>query len=346
MIGALAVFIGLSGGLVPAEMAEVVAGRLRALDQLIVDVTLESYGGLCGTPSLDPAAWGRELDSVPLRLTIGRPNLRVEFLKDDEARGHEPVVACVVDGTYTSRHVRPRRPDGRIVYTVAWGRERAGVLWGEVLQPFDLGLFHCPALGGLNTATVLRHPSAKLVRDAAGVSTYAASLPLDGYSVHVELDLDPRGTPLRLKTIADFDSPNAPSACCEQFLVRTTEVNGELFPVETVTTFWGLPDHWSVSRVLVNSVETRPELARDDLRIEVDRRQALVIESFPDGRRMATTYDDVGEVISRDVYDPAEAAAATQRNTRWRRAVPPVAAVVGFSTALLLTFLSRAVVRR
>lgn len=40
MIGALAVFIGLSGGLVPAEMAEVVAGRLRALDQLIVDVTL------------------------------------------------------------------------------------------------------------------------------------------------------------------------------------------------------------------------------------------------------------------------------------------------------------------
>lgn len=346
MIGTLAVFIGLTGGLAPADMAAVVAERLRALDRLVVDVTLESYGGLSGTPSLDPAAWGHEFDSMPFRLAIGRPNLYIEFLKDDETRGYEPVVACAFDGTYTSRHVRPRRQDGRTVYTVAWGRERAGVLWGEVLQPFDLGLFHVPAGGGLNTATVLRHPSARLVRDAGGVSTYAASMPWDGYTVRVELDLDARGTPLRLRTTADFDSPNAPSACCEQFLVRTTEVNGELFPVETVTTFWGLPDRWSVSRVFVNSVETRPELSRDDLRIEVDRRQALVIESFPDGRRTATTYDDAGEVISRDVYDPAEVAVAAQRTARWRRAVPPVAAAVGLSTALLLSYLSRGAIRR
>jgi len=346
MIGVLTSIIGLCAGLAPGEMAEVVAARLRALDKLEIHLTVESYAGLSGTPVLDRGAWGTPYESYPYRLTILRPNVRAEFLKDDEARGYEPVVAALVNDTYTARHVRPLRADGKTLYTVANGTGDGGVLPREALQVFGLGVFHYAPPWALDIVGVLQHPSAVLVRSSGGVSTYAASLRVEkyAYTVHFELDIDDAGNPLRVKTVADFDHADTPDACAEQFLVRSEGIDGVEVPMETVVTLWGLPDHWSVSVVRVDQVRFLPDLSLDDIRIEIERHDAHVSEYSADGRRHSTTYDAAGQVIQERFFDPADSPGVQQASS-WRMAVPPVAMVVALGTAGLLTHASRQVRR-
>jgi hypothetical protein len=356
MIGSLSVFIGLCAGLAPVDMAQVVAERLTALDKLVVDLTVDIYGTHTDTPVLDRAAWEKLIVTLPFHLTILRPNVRAEALKDDPEVGYEPSVGCVYDGTYTQRSVRPSRTTGHVVYHML-PDVQSGVLRNDpILQVFDLGIFDAAPPGRLNIVDVLRHPSATLVRSVGGISTYSASLPMDGYeyTIHFELDINQRGTPLRMKTVLDYDNPDFPPSYYEQFVLRTAEVNGAEFPMETAVTHWGakVPHYWTVHLFRVNAVEVRDDLSVDDVRIEIDRRNAAVNEYFPDARVRYTAFDQAGQLIEEDEYFKAAgpdtgdiAAILSAHAIPWRMGVPPAAALIGLTTAVTLTYVARRVRR-
>lgn len=352
MPAGLVILTALATGLPPADMADVVAARLQALDGLVVDLTLEVYGAHSDTPVLDPAAWDTLWDTLPFRVTILRPNVRVEALKDEPERGYEPVVACIFDGTYTSRHVRPSRRSGRVFYQTLPDVQSGIVRCHPLLQVFDLGIFDAAPPGHLNIVTVLQHPSAILVRSVGGVSTYAASVPMGRFesTIHFEMDINERGTPLRIKTTLDNDHPDLVNSYYEQFALRTTEVNGAELPVETAVTHWGpkFPHYWTVNLYRVEAVEVRADLSPDDLRIEIVRRDSCVNEHFPDASVHQTEYDEDGRLVWEDRWfsaadsDTGDAEAIKAKHAiRWRMTIPPVAGLIGLSMAGLLTYRSR-----
>lgn len=347
MVGGLVVFSAMAVGLAPLEMAEVVAQRLSALDKLTVDVTLEVYGAHSDVPVLDRAAWDTLIDTYPFRLTISRPNLRAEFLKDDAAMGFVPVVASVYDGIYTSREVGLAR-DGRAHYVVVPAAQSGVLRWHPLLQVFDLGIYDSAPPGRLNILDVLRHPSAVLVRSAAGVATYAASVPGSGYSIRFELDINERGTPLRIKSALDYDNANIPPSYYEQFALRTAEINGAEFPMETAITHWGaaMPNFWNVWLYRVTNVQVREDLVADEVRVNIEQRNARVTEYLPHGGVHQTVYDDAGQIAGEDDWftgaEPADPGAIVSRDSiRWRMCIPPGAALIGLTVATLLTYWSR-----
>ena len=172
--------VTLTGPIVPADMAGLVSERLARLDRLVVDVTVEVYGVHSDAAVLDREQWSGPLSTYPYRLTIVRPNVRAEFLKDERALGYEPVVASVFKGTYTSRHVRPDA-SGRTSYRITPGVVESGVLgWTQILQVFDIHMYEA-TIPQLNIVDLLRNPNAVFVRCAGGVCTYAVSVPMDGY---------------------------------------------------------------------------------------------------------------------------------------------------------------------
>ncbi len=347
MTSALMVLVA-AAGLAPADMADVVAQRLAALDKLVLDVTEEVYGAHSDTPVLDRAPW-KLIATFPYRLAILRPNVRVEALKDDPQAGYKPVVASVFDGTYSARLVRPPPHGGKWVYTVVPQARQAGVLLAHpLLQAFDLGIYDCPPPGDLDIVSVLRHPSATVVRSIGGISTYAVSVPTPYYAMHFELDLNEEGLPLRVKSALEYPDPNIPPTYYEQFILQTTEVNGADLPIEIAITHWGakMPHYWNVWLYRVDNIELRNDLSIDDVRVEVKRRNSVVNEYLPDGAARQTVYDENGdEIEAQSFFHAADAEtgdpAAIARAVRSRKGIGPAAAAVGVSTALALAYVAR-----
>ncbi len=340
---ALTFFIGLTG-LAPADMAELIAERLCALDKLVLEVTLETYGVSGDTPMLDSSVWGAPTESYPYVLTILRPHLRAELLKDDAAAGYEPTITSVSQDVQIAQHVRANLQDGRTRYTVSWNTFNSGVL-NALLQVFELRLTGTAA--DFDLVALLRHPSARLVRCVGECSTYTAHLPPEPgapWNRYFEIDVNQRGTPLRLRTVLDFEDPKVACLTHEQFTLQTTELNGAELPVETViTSRWSMtPHYWAVQRIKVQRAEIQERLTLTDVRIDARKQNAHVVEYFPDGSSVSTTYDETGQIVSQSRHDPAYTLAT---RTRWHRAVPPLALTVGLVTAALLIRLSKTTLR-
>jgi|GEM_PF-4468679 len=334
---ALAFFIGLTG-LAPAEMADIVAERLRALDKLVLEVTLETFGINGDTPILDPDVWGTPIESYPFVLTILRPYVRVESLKDDAARGYQPLITYVAPDICVAQPVHPNQQDGRTMYVLSWNTKRSGV--EHLLEVCELRL-----MGGADATfdlvALLRHPATRLVSCVGERCTYAAYLPAEAgapWDRYFELELNERGTLLRLKTVLDFNDPKTPCLTQERFTWKTAELNGAELPIDTViTSQWDLtPHYWAAMRVQVRRAECKEELSLADVQLDVHRQNAHVVEYFADGTSLSTTYDEDGQIISQDRYDPSNTLAT---RGRWRQAIPPLAVTVGLvAVALLLRF--------
>jgi hypothetical protein len=346
MVSALMLFIAASG-LAPADMADLIEQRLAALDRLVLDVTLEVCGGHSDSPVLDRAAWN-VLATYPYRVSILRPNVRVEFLKDDPQAGYQPVVASVFDGEYTQRSARPSARGTWVYGVVPQARQAGVVLWNPLLQVLDLGLYDSPPPGDLNIVSVLRDPSATLVRSVGAISTYAALVPTSHFPMRFEMDIDDAGLPLRIKSSIEYREANTPPTYYEEFVLQTTPVNGAELPTEIAVTHWGakMPNYWNVWLYRVSSVEVCNDLTAADVQVEVERRNAAVTEYLPDGTARVTQYNERGEPtdttsfshpVNADTGDPA----AIARAARWNKAVGPAAGGIGLVTALALAHLAR-----
>jgi hypothetical protein len=360
MIAALLTLLAGTHGTPPDQMAAIVSDRISRLDNLVIEVVRQIYDVQAGESPLDQSAWG-ELPGgtgdapYPYRLTIHRPNVLCEFLMDRPEWGYVPVRASVFDGQYVHQQVRPDRL-GRTTYSVVPGQVQAGIFIAcPLLQIFDIHIHDSP-IAYLNLARLFSETEVRLVRSVSGVSTYVASLPGNGLVFHYEFDLDQWGTPLRFKTIYEY--PDAQPSILEQFTLEVMEVNGAWLPTDTVTTGWlsidtlaSIPEPiapgYTVQHFQVTSVQFRPDLVPEAVRIEPDRRNASVATYYRDGTAEQVVYDAAGQTIGRvEFFSGAQAVDPLARYLphdalRWRLAVPVVAVGLGLAAMLTLRAVSR-----
>lgn len=350
MFQAVLVLAGLAGGLPPAEMAEVVARYYTRFDKMVVEVSLAAYGLHGDVPTLDRASW-TPIGQYPYRLTIVRPNLRIESLRDDPDEGYEPTNESIYENTYVARSVRRVR-DGKWYYTIHHGTWHEGSVTSHpILQVFGFQMFEALMYGReFNLVHVLQHPSARLVGHVASVSTYTASVRIDPYryAIHYQIDLAQCGLALRVRSVFDFfDDPEHPSVVDEQRVLSTMNVAGQELPAEVVVTRTNpkVPQYHSICVYHVTDVASRPELTDADVRIEVERRNAFVYETDRrKGTKTIYTYDEAGNEVEASELNPAtpiDGDNSPPESLTWRRAVAPAAAVVGLTVALGLGLVAR-----
>jgi len=357
MLSALLVVQTFAGAIPPAEMAAIASERLSRLDHLVVELTVKCFGIHSDAPSFDPADWDQPggFSSVhPYRLTIVRPNVLAEYLRDEPEAGFVPNVTSVFDGMTTGYNIRPykgKRFYGVVPLPVA----NTPVTWDPVLQVFDIDMIDS-SIPQLNVVRLLEEHSAVCVRSAGGIYTYSVSIrPDDYHEERFDFDLNGRGTPLRVRSVFDYDQAEAAYDIYEQFVLATTEVNGAEFPLETVAFHYSnprMPNYYNVFVYSVTDVRSEPDLTPESVRIDIDRRNAVVTEALPDGREVQTWYDENGTVEKTEEWYgvtwtmeemeriqalPTLSGAALP----WRMFIPPVAGAVGVATALGLWFVSR-----
>jgi hypothetical protein len=365
MVAVLLTLLAGAHGTPPDQMAVIVSDRLSRLDNLTIEVVRRIYDVQAGKSPLDPNAWEVAPDDIigdtpfPYRLTIHRPNVLCEFLMDREEWGYVPLRASVFDGQYIHQQVRPDR-FGRATYSVVPGQVQAGIFGAcPLLQIFDIHIYDSP-IAYLNLARLFSETEVRLVRFVGGVSTYVASLPLPGNALvfHYEFDLDPWGTPLRFKTIYEY--PDAQPSILEQFTLEVMEVNSAWLPTDTVTTGWlsidtlaSMPEPiaiapgYTVQHFQVTSVQSRPDLVPEAVRIEPDRRNARVATYYRDGTVEQIVYDEAGQIVDRvEFFAGTQAVDPLARYLphdalRWRLAVPVVAVGLGLAAMLTLRGVSR-----
>ena len=111
------------------------------------------------------------------------------------------------------------------------------------------------------------------------------------------------------------------------------------------------PGYHNVNFYRVTAVEVDDDLEPDDVRIEVDRRNAIVFEYRLDGAVKQTFYDQDGQVAKTKEFlansGPSDSVKIVSReSTRWRMTIPLVAVAVGIATALGLRCVARKASRR
>lgn len=349
-----------SAGLSPAEMADVVAGHLAGFDRVICDVVFEYFFIEGDAPTLDRSQWVPSDQRFPYRLTIVRPNLKIESLRDDPEEGYEPLVAYIYNHTYTRRSVRPTH-HGAWSYAIVRGTPLAfSVGTHPLLQVFGFQILDSARwYQEFNVVSVLREPSARLVRQVGGLRTYTARARMGRYpySQFFELDVGKGGLVTRMRILLDYDDPQLLDVTDEQIVLATTDLDGTEVPTETVVFRSNpkLPRSHVAMVYRVEQIERRPELTDEDVRFEVERRNAFVTEedmADETGARIWRYYDAEGRVRDEDLLgpktfnpdDPNElwrGGEITRSAQRWRWLIGPAAGVVGLLTAGGLAFVAR-----
>lgn len=336
-------------GSAPPEMREIVADRLARLDKLRIEMTTESFTCPDGASPFDRALWNPVHGfAFEHRVVVVRPNLLDEKLTDLPERGYVPVVSSVFDGAFVRRHVRPTR-GGHTLYAVCEGDVQAGVFRAvPLLQVLDIHI-QDSLIPQLNLLRLFDEYDVTLVRDLPEIATYVASVNAPGGGVwHYEFDLNAHGTPLRFKTVLDFNQGDALPATWEMFILETADVNGAEFPMESIVTIQN-PNVGNVTYGLhyfrVTSVTVDESLTAADVRIEPELRNALVRTTGQDGWDERHTYDADGNLINTETFGGPQVLAdgtyVSRASLRWRWLVPAGGGVVGLAAIMALRLVSR-----
>lgn len=226
-----------AAGIPAQEMRELVARRLSQLDKLRIEMTSRVFTCPAGKSPLDRANWQESRWGIayPHRIKLVRPDLLDEKLVDVPEKGYVPVVTSVFNGGAVRRHVRPDK-NGRTVYSVVdWDPQVGSYAEIPLLQVLDVHI-QDSLVPQLNLLRLFDEHAVTLVRGVGDVSTYTASLDRGTCVIQFEFDLNARGTPLRFKTVLGFQDNGLQPGTWEMYTLRTQEVNGAEFPVESVVT--------------------------------------------------------------------------------------------------------------
>ena len=348
MMSSILFFLVLTSGIAPEQMREIVAERLGRLDKLVVEMTTQVYTCPVEASPFDRSQW-RPYGGVefPHRITIVRPNMLDEELTDLPETGYVPVDSSVFDGGFVRRHVRPDR-FGRTHYSVAQGAVQLGRFKPiPLLQVLDIHIQDSD-IPQLNLLRLFDEHEVTLVEGVGDVSKYRATVPGVGCVFQYEFDLNGVGTPLRFKTVTEFEREGLLPAAWEMFILDTMDVNGAEFPKETVVTihnpnvgdsYYGL-HHFEVASVLVDE-----SLTAQDVRIEPDLCNAVVRTIAADGIDVRRIYDTNGEVLDTQellaMQSLVDGRYVSRQSLRWRRLVPAGAGTLGLLAIFALRLVSR-----
>jgi len=330
-----------------ADMAEVAAQRLARLDHIRIEYVREYYKAPLRSSPLDSAQW-ETLEGDPDRhvgrLTIVRPNALHEFLTDRPELGWEPFSESVSDSGFVRRYERPG-PEGQTYYEVTDSTWEAGCFaWIPVLQVFDVQIQSCD-IPGLNIPRLLREYDARAVRSVGTITTYAVSgVPmLEGLTQDLDFDLNERGTCLRLRAMLECP-PSAVPTIREQYVLSVAEVNGAELPTEAIVAVYDprLADYWGITRILATSWSLPTDLCAESIRIEPQRRNAVITElRRRGGGYRVTTYGEDGDVVRRYESPSHRAGRADAARLGWRRTIPPIAGATGIAVVAGLCYAGR-----
>ena len=342
----------LFGGVPPDEMRQIVADRLGRLDKLVIEVTAEVLTCPTDVSPLDPNNWTRygEVYGFPHRVTIVRPNVLDEDLTDEPEKGYVPVVASLADGRYAQRHVRPG-PRGFTLYRIGEDSAEHGTFrWMPLLQIFDVHIQDSP-IPQLNTLRLFDEYEVTLRGAGESTSTYEVSVPAPehGYTCRYEFDLNGRGTPLRFKTVLEFDAPELLPGTWEMHVLDVVEVNGAELPSEAVVTIDNPnvgDDYYGVHHFLVTApVRVDESLTDEDVRIEPDLHSAVVVTISADATEVRRTYDANGDLIDEELLlspqSLADGTYASRESLRWRWLIPGGAGALGALAVVALHLVVR-----
>lgn len=335
-------------GIAPREMRELVAQRLSRLDKLRIEMTSKRFILPAGKSAFNRANWeeGRGGIAFPHRILLVRPDLLDENLVNVPEKGYAPLVTSVFDGGAVVRKVLPDK-NGRTKYNVVeWDPQVS--FYGSVplLQVLDVHI-QDSFVPQLNLLRLFDEYPVALVRGVGEVSTYTASIDHGPVVVGFEFDLNARGTPLRFKTVLNFQKPGLRPATWEMYTLRTQEVSGAEFPVESVVTVFNpnvVTTFGNVHYFEVTSVSVDPNLSPDDVRIVPELRNANVTVGGADGRNRARWYDANGSVVyDKEYLNPQSAVngpLASRESLRWRWLIPAGSCAVAVLAVLGLRFVS------
>jgi hypothetical protein len=339
----------LVAGIAPEQMRAIVADRLGRLDKLVIEMTWQNFVNPVSHSPLDRDSWVPYVWDLkhPHRVKIVRPDLLDEGLTDDPEKGYVPVISSVFDGTFVRKHVRPDR-DGRTVYSI--NRQGVGVaeFWEHpTLQIFDIDI-HGGCIPQLNLVRLFDEFAPALVGGVGDMSTYVATIPCDGWTLHLELDLNSRGTPVHGRTSYEFITAEAEPGTVEFFTLATTEVNGAELPLETVVASFN-PNVNRQKRCVfhnvVTSVSVDPTLTASDIRIVPELRNANVTRVGADGLNTQRIYDADGSIVRTTTFAGVQSVVdgsfVSGQSLRWRWLIPATAAATAVATLLVLRFVVR-----
>ncbi|MFH1746830.1 MAG: hypothetical protein ABIG44_07265 [Planctomycetota bacterium] len=336
-------------GSAPPEMRETVANRLARLDKLRIEMTTETFTCPDDASPFDRSLWNPGHGfAFEHRVAVVRPNLLDEKLTDLPERGYVPVVSSVFDGTFVRRHVQPVR-GGYTLYAVCEGDVQAGVFRAApLLQVLDIHI-HDSLNPQLNLLRLFDEYDVTLVRDLPEFATYVVTVDMPGSGVcHYEFDLNANGTPLRFKTVLDFNQNDLLPATWEMFILETADVNGAEFPMETIVTIDNPNvggNTYGLHHFLVTSVAVDESLTAEDVRIVPERRNAMIRTTGQDGWDERHTYDADGNLINTETFGGpqvlADGSYVSRESLRWRWLVPTGGGAVGLAAIMALRLISR-----
>lgn len=339
MLTSFTMLVVFAGGVLPSQMADVVAQRLARLNQLVVEVDAELFTSAPSFSLSDRSSWrdpGPPGDGGRRVVRIVRPGVCDEGYVQEQTT---PIVTCFSPG-YSVRRAADTTRTGRAVYGVENNPVTAVQTRIPLYQFFDLQIQES-WVPGLNTLRLLRDYPATLVGSDGDVSTYAVTVQSDlpGAAVErYEFDLNPRGTPLRFR--AGLENANGSTCESETFTLATQEVNGAELVTEAVTAATSslAVQHYGVVRLLVRSVAVDNSLTPDDVYLEPERRNAVI---------HTTTLDIAGGRLVRETAEFNESgslvasAASISDRLRLRMTIMPAAVACGVATAAGVVFVSR-----
>jgi hypothetical protein len=349
----------LVAGLSPAEMAEVVAGRLARLDRLVAEVEVKTY--LCPDDAdpLDFSSWSPISRSDGLEdgepslggwrvLRLVRPAILTESWITGQA---EPLVEGFRPGRFVLRvQATDRKVPYRYYYHVSDNPIMPASRTISMPELFDLQI-HDSWIPGLNTLRLLRDYPARLVRSDGRVSTYAVTVrsedlppPGGGHVERYELDLNERGTPLRLHQVVEvwtLFSPPTVIVNRQTFTLATMELNGAEMITEAVGVHGRVSLHststYGISHMVVHSVRVDETLSAADVSFEPERRNAIISTETLIPRwtfcEEWEEYDESGRLVAQGSDDCLQ--------NVWRPFLLPVSAACGLVTAAGVAFASR-----
>ncbi len=336
----VAIFVApFTDGIPVEEMRGVFRDRLVQLDGLVVELVSETRINDAGADPLDSSNWHTPLFVGDHRLTIVRPNVLHNFLKDDEQAGYSPEDIAIVDGGYTCR--QGPLPNGMMYFeSCDFSIQRGFHGNTPLLQAFDLHFIDGPRTG-LNIFDLLADDSTILLRGDAQCSTYQTTYTAGNTVWTCEFELTARGTPMHVVTSIMQGATLMQSR--EQWTLSTMEVNGAELPRETLieTRMPNLAAHSGLERFVVQSVTHHDGMVREDVEIVIERQNAIVWTDYSDGRREKATYDASGGLVllvSQNRYALADS--VSKDTFAWRGAIPGVAAGAGILSMFALYLVS------
>ncbi len=350
MLNALSLVLGIAGvalenGVPPGEMRDRVAQRLSRLDRLIVEFNCAMHAAASDSDPFDPASWGDRTENYPHRMTIVRPNVLDQSLRDEPERGYEPVTDAVFDAQFVRQYLTPRFGAAR-AYLVSPFDVQVGNYRGTPTLQFAEVHLQDSTISQLNLLRLFDEYDVELLGCDGDVSTYRAIVPMDSWTSIYEFSLNPRGTPLRCLTTLLLPEPLKPGTW-EMRTCATTEVNGAEFVSDAVIVVsnpnLGVASV-GVSHFSVNSVEHCDWLDESHVRIVPDYRDARVTVIEPDGSLDHRRYDSNGLLVDSIVTagaSPSDIGIVSRDSLRWRWIIPPLAVATGVATLLGLRALSQ-----